>query len=61
MLPNFCRINICESIHRSTQFEAQDSSLRSRVPDVMVLPAMHFLKQVSLREWTAATRDVSLE
>jgi hypothetical protein len=59
MLPNFCRINICESIHRSTQFEAHDSSLRSRVPEVKLLPAMHFLKQVSLREWTAITGELN--
>jgi hypothetical protein len=53
-----CRVSRCfrtarlVSIHRSTQFDAQASSVLSRRPDE-IFEVMHFFQQVSAMWWTS--------
>jgi hypothetical protein len=54
----FCRffnVNMLASKNRSTQFFMHVSSVLSSWPCRM-LPVMHFLKHMSVREWTAMSR-----
>lgn len=54
----FCRcfiVNVLMSKKRSAQFAMQLSSLLSSLL-FLIDPVMHFLKQTSVREWTAGRR-----